>query len=245
MRRVLFQWNGLVIYSYPAMLYVGLVAGVIVGNYAAHESGLDALRVFVATFVLIIPALAGARLLHVASHWDWYRDNRGQIWNRARGGAAQYGGLLLAVPLSVPLLAAMGVPFGAFWDIGAITMLTGMIFTRVGCLMNGCCAGRPSDVWGSMYLPNYAGVWAKRVPTQILEAAWASALLASSMLLWPRLPFRGALFVFVVAGYAFGRLLLESTRDSRPAGQTFTIHHGISLLLIALSIAALTGRGLM
>lgn len=245
MKRVLFQWNGFVVYSYPVMLYIGLVAGVIVGNYAAHASGVDALRVFVATFVLIIPALAGARLLHVASHWDWYRVNRGEIWNRKQGGAAQYGGLLLAVPLSVPLLAAMKLPFGAFWDIGAVTMLTGMIFTRVGCLMNGCCAGRPSDVWGSMYLPDYAGVWAKRVPTQILEAAWASVLLAASILLWPRLPFRGALFVFVVAGYACGRLLLESTRDSRPAGQAFTIHHGISLLLIALSIAALAGRSLM
>lgn len=242
MRRVLFQWNGLTVHSYPAMLYIGLVVGVVAGNYAAHASGLDAVRVFVATFLLIIPALAGARLLHVASKWDFYRSNREQIWNRRRGGAAQYGGLLLAVPLSVPLLAAMQLPFGAFWDIGAITMLAGMIFTRVGCLMNGCCSGRPSDVWGSMYLPNHAGVWAKRIPTQILEATWASMLLAGSLVIWPRLPFRGALFVFVVAGYACGRLLLESTRDSRRTGQTFTIHHGISFLLIALSVAALVAR---
>lgn len=245
MRRVLFQWNGLTVHSYPAMLYIGLVFGVVAGNYAAHASGLDAPRVFIATFLLIIPALAGARLLHVASNWEFYGSNRHQIWNRSQGGAAQYGGLLLAVPISLPLLAAFDLPFGAFWDVGAITMLVGMIFTRVGCLLNGCCAGRPSDVWGSMYLPNYTGVWAQRIPTQILEAVWASVLLAVSILIWHRLPFRGALFLFVVVGYACGRLLLESTRDTRPPGQTFTMHHGISALLIALSIAALVGRGFM
>ncbi len=244
-RRVLFRWNGITVNSYPAMLYIGLVTGVVAGNYAANVMSLAADRVFIATFALIIPALAGARLLYVATHWDRYRNDHSQIWNRSQGGAAQYGGLALAVPVSVPLLSALQLPFGAFWDIASITMLVGMIFTRVGCLMNGCCAGRPSDVWGSMYLPNHLGVWAKRVPAQILEAAWASALLAGSLLVWPRLPFQGALFVVVVAGYASGRLFLESTRDSRFPGQSFTINHGISLLLIALSIATLAVRGLM
>jgi len=32
MRRILFSWHGWHIYSYPAMLYAGLLAGVFVGN---------------------------------------------------------------------------------------------------------------------------------------------------------------------------------------------------------------------
>ena len=51
------------------MLYVGLVFGVIAGNIAAHAAGLDPLRVYIATIVLIVPALIGARLLFVASEW--------------------------------------------------------------------------------------------------------------------------------------------------------------------------------
>jgi phosphatidylglycerol:prolipoprotein diacylglycerol transferase len=245
MRPVLFRWRGLTVYSYPAMLYVGLVFGIAAGNVAAHVAGLDTFHVFVATCVLIVPALVGARLLHVFSHWDVYRDNRSRIWDRSEGGQAMYGGFLIAVPLSVPLLAVLHLPFGAFWDIASFTMLVGMMFTRIGCLLNGCCAGRPSTVWGSMYLPDHLGTWEKRIPTQLLEAGWAVALLALSIWIWPRLPFPGGLFLFVSAGYACGRLILESTRDFGRAGRRFTLHHAISVLIIALSLVALTGRGLM
>ena len=226
------------------MLYIGLVAGVVAGNYAAHIAGLDAFRVYVATILLLIPSLAGARILHVASHWNVYGKDRARIWDLKEGGMAQYGGILLAVPLSIPLLATLRLPFGQFWDVSSFTILVGMIFTRIGCLLNGCCAGRPSTMWGTIDLPNHLGVRAKRIPTQLLEAAWAAVLLAVSIMLWPRLAFGGALFLLVVAGYATGRLALESARDLPAESRGFTVHHVISLLIIVLSVAAITGRGL-
>jgi phosphatidylglycerol---prolipoprotein diacylglyceryl transferase len=240
MKPILFRWGSFTIWSYPAMLYIGLVAGVVAGNAAAHAAGLDAFRVFVATYILIVPALIGARLLDVASHWRIYRQSPRRIWNRSEGGAAQYGGLALALPLSVPLLAALQLPLGAFWDVAMLTVLVGMIFTRIGCLMNGCCAGRPSQTWISVYLPDHRGVWARRIPTQCLEAAWAVVLLVSAIGVWPRLPFPGALFLFVAAGYAAGRLALESMREQHPGAPRFTIHHAISALMIVLSLVALT-----
>ncbi|MEO7501080.1 MAG: prolipoprotein diacylglyceryl transferase family protein [Gemmatimonadaceae bacterium] len=241
MRRLLFEWGGIKVWSYPAMLYVGLVAGVVAGNIAAHAAGLDAFRVFVATLLLIPPSLAGARLLHVVMQWDIYRNNRGKIWDRNEGGQAQYGGLLVMVPLSLPLLAALDLRLGAFWDVASFTILTGMIFTRVGCLLNGCCAGRPTHSWG-MWLPNVDGVWKKRIPTQLLEAAWATALLVSMTRIWHFLPFQGALFLYVVAGYAIGRLALESARELAPGARGFTIHHAISLGMIAVSLGVFTAN---
>lgn len=241
-RRILFLWRGIPVHSYPAMLYTGLVFGMVAGNYAANLGGLDSMRVYAATFLLVIPSLIGSRLLHVATRWGKYRREPSRIWDLSEGGMAQYGGILLAVPVSALLLPAMDLPFGAFWDVGSFTILVGMIFTRVGCLLNGCCSGRPSTMPGSLYLPNHSGVWKRRIPTQILEAAWAAILLVSSMLIWPRLPFDGALFLFVVAGYAAGRLLLESARDEATSGKGFTVHHAISLLLVAMAAGAIVTR---
>lgn len=240
MRPILFRWRGIDVHSYPAMLYTGLVFGVFAGNAAAHASGLDARNVFAATILLIIPALAGARLLFIAANWRMYRKDIARMWNPVDGGMAQYGGLLAAVPLSIPLLKTLGLPFGAFWDVGVLTILVGMIFTRVGCLMNGCCAGRVSTSWLGVHLPGRGGKWDKRIPTQILEALWATMLLVLGITIWHSLPFHGALFIFVVAGYACGRLVLESLREHQLAGQRFTIQHAISLLLIVASAAALT-----
>lgn len=236
MRPILFKWRSIIVQSYKAMLYLGLIAGVVGGNAAAHVAGIDAFRTFVATLVLITPALLGARLFYVSTHWKLFRHNLGSIWNQTDGGAAMYGGLPLALLVSVPLLAALRLPFGAFWDVAGITILTGMIFARVGCLLNGCCAGRVSSSWITAYLPNHAGVWERRIPTQSLEAAWALLLLVSSVAIWRWLTFPGELFMFVAAGYSSGRLVLESTRERPRGAARFTIHHAFSLVLLVSSL---------
>lgn len=224
------------------MLYLGLLAGVVSGNVAAHAAGIDAFRTYVATCVLIVPGLIGARLLYVALHWRFYRENPQRIWDRTDGGAAQYGGLALILPLSLPLLRGLRLPLGAFWDIGMISILTGMIFARFGCLLNGCCAGRASESWLSVNLPNHRGVWRRRTPTQCLEAAWGGILLVSAVAVWRWLPFPGALFLGATAAYACGRLVLESLREQEPRAGRFTAYHGLSVALIISSVATLAAR---
>ena len=242
MHPILIEWRWLRIASYPAFLYLGLNAGVVAGNIAAHRSGLDAFRVFVAMILLLIPALAGARLLFVASHWRVYRREPRRIWRRSEGGMAMYGGVPLMIVCSVPLLRVLRVPFAAFWDVASFTILTGMAFTRVGCLLNGCCAGRRSSSWLAVRLPNHRGEWASRLPTQVFEGASALALLVVSMAAWPHLPFSGALFLVVVAGYGATRLLLESTRESDAPSRGLTIDRAISGSLAAVALSLLAAR---
>jgi phosphatidylglycerol:prolipoprotein diacylglycerol transferase len=241
MRPVLLHWRGHAIHSYPAMLYVGLVLGVFAGNLASHAARLDSFRVFVAMLALMPLGLIGARLSYVFSHWRMYRRNLWQIWDRSQGGAAHYGGLAIVFLLSPPLLAALGMPLGAFWDVSVFAMLFILFFGRVGCLLNGCCCGRPYDGWGSAYLPDHRAEWKRRIPTQSLEAGWAAALLAVATIIWPWMPFPGALFLAVAALYASGRLVLLSMRD-RFQESRLAIHYAFSLLLIVFSLATLTAR---
>src|SRR5262245_12379329 len=113
--RVLFRWRGVPVYGYPAMLSVGIMVGSIVTNYVAHLAGARAGRIYVATLLLLGPALIGARMLHVAAHWRTYRRDPARIWRRSDGGASLYGGLLVALMLSPPLLWLLDLPFWAFW----------------------------------------------------------------------------------------------------------------------------------
>lgn len=235
MRPVLWHWRGLSIPSYPAMLYLGLVGGVAAGNVAAHAARLAAGRVFVATLVLLIPALLGARLLFVVTHWDRYRTDPGRIWRRAQGGAALYGGVPGALLASVPLLWALQLPFWAFWDVATFTVLVGLIFTRVGCLLHGCCAGRPSASWMALRLPDHTGVRERRLPSQLFEMAWASVLLLGALVLWGRRPFVGALFLFLLAGYGLGRCWMERTRAQRDTAAGLALHTAISAGLVGIA----------
>jgi phosphatidylglycerol---prolipoprotein diacylglyceryl transferase len=108
MRKILFTWRGHPVYSYPAMLYVGMLAGTFAGAFVARGFGLNADSFAVAAVILLVPALVGARLYFVLTRWGVYRREPRRIWPRSEGGMAMHGGLILAVPLSLPLLWAAG-----------------------------------------------------------------------------------------------------------------------------------------
>src|SRR5262249_5727377 len=166
MRQVLFEWRGTKVYGYTAMLYLGIVFGVLGGTYVGTHHCLSPGPVYALMLALILPALLGARLLFVASNWSLYRGDPRRIWRRADSGAALYGGLIVSFLLSLPPLRALGISVGEFWDATIVTMLIGMVFTKIGCLLNGCCGGRPTESRLGLYLPNEHGVWCRRVPAQ-------------------------------------------------------------------------------
>ena len=190
-RRVLVRVGRHNVYSYPSALYTGLVCGVYAGCALVPDA--DVTPFALAMVVLLVPALAGARLLFVAAHWSTYRGEPRRILRRSEGGMAMYGGLLLALPLSIPLVRAVGLPFGEFWDGATATMILGAAFTRVGCFLNGCCAG-------------------PRVPTPLLECVACLGLFAGLVALWPVFPFTGAALLYGLATYGLLRFSLEFTR---------------------------------
>ncbi len=239
MRRILFEWHGVRVYSYPALLYLGLVLGLAAQNHAAHVAGLPAGRVFAATLLLLVPALAGARLLFVLQNWRVYRHEPRRVWRRAEGGSAMLGAVPVMLLVSWPVLAALDLPYGAFWDVSTFCILVGMMFTRVGCLLNGCCCGRPSESAWALRLADVRGVCRRRLPTQLLEAGWAALLLAGAAALWPLRPFPGALFLAALAVYAAGRVALQATRERRPVLGPTDLQQLLASALAGLSLAAL------
>jgi phosphatidylglycerol---prolipoprotein diacylglyceryl transferase len=238
-RKVLFSWHGHNVYSYPAMLYLGLVAGVFSGVWVAQTSGMDADRFTVAMLILLVPALVGARLYFVFTRWEVYRREPRRIWRRSEGGMAMYGGLILAVPLSFPLLRAMDLPFGAFWDAATFTMLLGMAFTRMGCLLNGCCGGRAASGWLTLDLPDDRGIWQRRYPTQIMEMAFALLLFAVAFTLRKHVPFPGAILCSAVIAYGAGRFFLERLRADETGGRDRAAMQITSIVLLVVALAGL------
>jgi phosphatidylglycerol---prolipoprotein diacylglyceryl transferase len=226
-------------YAYSVFLYIGILAGVFAGTYCAALHGLNATQVYVCMLLLVAPALVGARLLFVASHWRLYRPDPRRLWRRSEGGAALYGGLILSFVVSLPLLRLLRLSLAAFWDAAAIAMLAGMVLVRVGCLINGCCAGRPTARWFGLDLPGPRGVRRRRVPTQLMEAALALTLLLAATRLWNRLPFDGMLFLGVLAVYSVARWWLESAKEVIDTIGTVSIHRALSAVLLAVSVTGL------
>lgn len=242
MRRVLFSWRGIRVWSHPACLYAGLVLGVLAQQAAARAAGLDAVPAYVAVLLLIPAALAGNRLLWVATHPAAYRAARGSFWRRD-GGGVMYGGLPVVLLVSIPLLAALGLPFWRFWDTMVFCILPAMIAGRVGCLLNGCCHGRSSDSALALRLPDTRGVWRSRHPSQLFEAGAAVLILIAAAMIGPARQAPGVLFLGVAASYAVARLALQPLRESAVRFRGVDLSSAISLALLLASAVGLAMLG--
>jgi phosphatidylglycerol:prolipoprotein diacylglycerol transferase len=147
---------------------------------------------------------------------------------------AQCSTLLLALVISLAVLRIMGLPIGAFWDVGAIAAMAGIAVGRVGCLLNGCCVGRETDGPFGLLLPGHQGVWRKRFPTQLFEMLLCLTLFAGAEIALPYTDQPGLVFLAVLAALGVGRLLLEGLRERVSNSARL-----ISVLLVLVSSAGM------
>jgi len=213
MRPVLLTCWGVPVRSFPVMQYLGLLVAVLAGAAAAPLRGITPDSFILIATAIIAIGLLGSRLWYLVVNWTVYRSNPRRIWRRSDAGVVLYGGILLALVASWPLLHALQVPFGAFWDIGAIAAMAGIAVGRIGCFLNGCCTGRATGNLLGVILPGQDGVWRRRFPTQLLELLLCLLLFSGAEFALPRATRPGVVFVAVLAGLGWGRFVLEGLRE--------------------------------
>lgn len=228
MRPVLVSVAGRPIPAFQALQYMGVLAGLTLGAEITRRLGDDANAFLLAGFALFIPAVVSA---HLGPALISGRAGR-RTWILPQEGSAIFfalPGLFLAAPFVVWVA---GLSVGAFLDGAAAAVLTGTIFGRIGCLLHGCCAGRPTNGRVGLRLTDVHGVATRRVPTQLLDTCWAALLLGALLAVAGQLP-TGACFYSASVLYGAGRFLTDFTRQQRPPSGGLSQAQLASLGLIA------------
>lgn len=148
------------------------------------------------------------------------------------------------------LLALVGAPVLAYLDIIALGLMVFDMVGRFGCLMAGCCHGRPAR-WGICYPAHYhtTGLPAHLVGVRLLPVPVLEALLAACIALSGSLWVLGGAqpgpgFVWAITGYAAARFALEFLRGdpARPYVYALSEAQWTSLVVVTLASAgALAG----
>lgn len=241
MQKELFHLGGLTIYSYGVMLAVGFIVATIVARHRFVQQYKDPDIVLDFVLAAVVGGVVGSRLFYVIGHWSYYSKHAGEIFKVNMDGLVFYGGLVLGLALVLIVGRWKKVRFWTTMDLAGLCIPLALAFGRIGCLLNGCCYGKPTGLpWGISF-PVSTGIVGSRHPTQIYELILDLALFA--FLWWKKDDFArdGTIFWIFALGYGAIRFTVEIFREHSlsSAGPGFQI---ASLALVAVAAVVLIFR---
>jgi phosphatidylglycerol---prolipoprotein diacylglyceryl transferase len=136
------HWDSLPIFSYGVMLGVSLVVGWWVVLHYGQKDGLPRDRMASCYFWTAVAAIVGSRLLYVATNPDEFTEPM-KIFALREGGLVAYGGFLGGLVGSFVFTRTRKMSLLSWADAVVPSLATGLLFTRIGCLLYGCDYGRP------------------------------------------------------------------------------------------------------
>ena len=215
--------------AWPALVGLGVALGVVLQTTLLARAHVDIRAGFVILLLAMIAGLAGAKI--------WYIGINPRTWRATFPvGMCIQGFIVAAVVVLTAGLVILRMPIGTFLDAIVPGMFFGMAVGRHGCFFAGCCGGRPTTSrWGLWASDRRVG--ARRIPTQLWESL-ACLIIGSAALglvLQPRPPLHGAVFVGALAAYTLTRQVLFPLRSEprkTPIGR-FLVMGAAGLLLIA------------
>ncbi len=139
----------LTVKSYGLMMVLGFLSAVAVIRYLSRHFTRDPQHITNAALYSLIAGVVGARAFFVIHYFDQFRgDPLGfvAIWN---GGLELIGGVLAAIAVILFYIGYHRLPMRHYLDALAIGLMAALVFGRIGCFLNGCCYGKPTEMpWG-------------------------------------------------------------------------------------------------
>lgn len=246
MHRTIVELGALSIRSYGVMLVVAFWLGIELSARIAKKRGLDPVSILDLGLVVLVSSLVGSRLVYVLTHLPDYASDPAGVFRIWEGGLTFYGGLAAGIGCGMLYLWKKGLPVLAVTDVVAPQLALGIAIARVGCLLNGCCFGKPTSLpWGVIFPSDCQAGWEiggiPLHPTQIYSSvANVIIFFVLRKILWKNLA-SGMVFAAFLVLYGSWRFAIDFLRYYEPtmyAGPLgITWNQLISLAMVAVGVA--------
>ena len=243
---VAFELGPLSIRWYGICVALGFLAAYQLAQRRGRALGLGPQVAPDVTLAAMLGGIGGARLLYVLQNWqaEFSGDllEAFAVWH---GGLVFYGGFLGALIMITVWSRHKRWPLLAIGDMAAPALPLGHALGRIGCLLNGCCFGRPWDgpggltypgpiadglLNGPLYIQRQLGVVPTAAlgcrsvfPIQLVDALGNLAICGALLYLGRRPAWRNRLFPLYLSLYAPMRFAVEFGR-----GDYLRLSHGLT-----------------
>jgi phosphatidylglycerol---prolipoprotein diacylglyceryl transferase len=245
MHSILFKIGPITIFSYGFMLMVAFVVGAALATREARRKGLDPDAILDMTPWVLVASVVGARLVFVAQNWPEFSPHPIDVFRVWTGGLSFHGGLAGGILAGGWYVWRRRLPFWRYADVMVPGVPLSYAIGRIGCFLNGCCYGSPTDLpWACRFADGSApgGLTPPSHPAQLYAALINVGIFFLLQRIARRATVPGQVLLAYLLLYSIYRFLIEFVRR----GATATVLAGgvtpaqlASLALIALAIAGL------
>lgn len=261
MHQTILSIGPFVIRSYGLMLAIGFLSGIMFAAWRAGKAGENPDHIYNLSVWIVISSLFGARLYYIVTHYSEFRvDNAGSVFTRiflelknmfwpissdgqvGISGLVLYGGLILATAATAYYLKKHRLSVLLYMDILAPSIGLGEFFTRIGCFLNGCCFGTPTNSVCGVVFPedSAAGFYFPNTPIHPAQLynSLAGLSIFGLLLYFERYKkFKGftALMYFVL--YSVGRFTIDFFRYYEKGMTFWGLSHNQILSIIVFMVA--------
>jgi len=244
------------VYSYGVCVAAAFLVSLATAAWSLKRYGWKPEVAYDIGIYALLAAIAGSRLLYIiedpgeflAFPWDAFK-----VW---RGGLSYHGGLIAAALAGIVYLRSHRLRVAEGFDLLIPSVALGHAVGRIGCFLNGCCFGKPTD---SAWAVTFRNPIAQRTvgtpldvpvhPTQLYESLAEFGIFIALVLYLPRKKFQGEIFWLYIFLYGTARFLLEYFRADNPAvlslgraAMSLPQATGLAMALVSGAIILAAGR---
>lgn len=258
MHPILFEIGPLTVRTYGLLLAVSFIAGILLALRRSRARGLNQNKMINMSLLIMIAGIVGARIMYVIPHWNEFSANPLDIISPFQSsgsigltGLTMYGGFIAAVLVSILYLRVNRLSVWKACDAFAPSIALGIGISRVGCFMNGCCFGLPTESALGVVFPAFsaAGSFYPDVslhPAQLYNAVLGFGLFGLLMWLDRKPRYDGFLFAVLLISEPVTRFLVDLLRYYESSmtlgslgGMVLSVNQGISIALCGLGFLLL------
>jgi len=243
MHPVIVSLGVLRVYSYGLMVAIGILAASWLLQRHAARRGLSADTVLDIVFWVVLCGLVGGRVFYVLLNADVYRQDPGEIIRLYKGGLVFQGSFIGGLIGALAVIRKKRLPVLGTLDLFAVYVPLAHAFGRIGCFLNGCCYGRPTQLpWGV----RFPGFLEPVHPTQLYSAFFLVLIFAVLRRSERTKRFDGQIVGLYLMLYGAMRFVMEFFRGDNPAvlgGLSLFQYVSAAMFLIGLMLYRYLERG--
>ncbi len=214
------------VYSYGLMLVLAFFVCAYLASLQAEKEKVNPEFIFNLCFFIFIFGIIGARVFYVLYDFSFYLRNPLEIIMLQHGGMAWFGGLIFGSIAAVIFIKKNKLGLLKLLDLLVPFVALAQSIGRIGCLLNGCCYGRPSEF--GIYFKVFDQVL---IPTQLYSALLLLLIFLILRFIQNKKHATGEIFCVYLFLYSLKRFFIEYFRNDSPK-----VFYGLTLFQI-LSLA--------